>query len=373
MQHISPDGTFYNVALSAEGNVRAETIFNPPSGFCAFAGGNDVGGVYLERPEPGGWSVETALPPPELPQSWPECPGLFGLVTQLSRDGKTLLVSEPWVNDPSVAYCGAFIYRESSSGWTLDGTLYPPGVGADGTPDPAPCEAFGAYEGAISSDGSRVALLGCAPTASGCLQQASVYVREPSGWTFEQAITVPDEDTCDQGGYYGSLALSGDGATLLLGGPGCAGSLGRVFAYTRSGSTWSLDQTIDNPAPNQQAQFGSAVALSADGLTSVVSTAAFGNANAWVYQRTAGSWQPQGQVTGPGERPQLHVRRRGARRLAPGLQQQLGQRRVQPERGRDLSRRRARRRLAERPSDDPYCVRVRRLRTRSSYCEQHGL
>lgn len=298
MQHISPNGTFYNVALSADGSVRAETIFNPPSGFCAFAGGNDVGGVYLERPEPGGWSVETALPPPDLPQSWPDCPGLFGLVTRLSRDGKTLLVSEPWVNDISVAHCGAFIYRESSSGWTLDGTLYPPGAGADGTPDPAPCEAFGANDGAISSDGSRVALLGCAPTASGCLQQANVYVREPSGWTFEQAITAPADDTCDQGGYYGSLALSGDGATLLLGGPGCAGSLGRVFAYTRSGSTWSLDQTIDNPAPNQQSQFGSAIALSGDGLTSVVSTAAFG-ANAWVYRRTAGSWQPQAQVTDP--------------------------------------------------------------------------
>lgn len=298
MQNISPNATFYNVALSADGNVRAETIFNPP-GFCYFAGNNDVGGVYLERPGPGGWTVETALQTPALPQSWPDCPGVFGLVTQLSGDGKTLLVSEPWVNNITADYCGAFIYRESSSGWTPDGTLYPPGVGANGTTNPVPCEAFGANEGTISSDGSRVALLGCAPTASGCLPQANVYVRQVSGWTFEQAITAPNDAGCDAGGPVGSMALSGNGAKLLLGDPSCQATNGRVLSYTRTGSTWSLDQTIANPNPTHGG-FGAETAISADGLTAVVSTANSGNADAWVYRQTAGSWQPQGQVTDEG-------------------------------------------------------------------------
>ena len=72
-----------------------------------------------------------------------------------------------------------------------------------------------------------------------------------------------------------SVALSGDGNTAIVGGPYDNGSAGAVWVFTRSGGVWTQQQklvgsgAVGNPGPFEVGQ-GSSVALSADGSTAIV-------------------------------------------------------------------------------------------------------
>lgn len=303
----SPPYTFYDVSLSADGTVRAKTIFNPPSHECVYAS-SDTGGVFLERKTASGWVADGSLTAPSLGSDsgarWANCSD-YGTVTELSGDGSTLLAT-PNMNsvetEPThISYrCAAFVYRHGESGWALDGTLYPPGVEATGSSTPEACKYFG-IGGAISDDGTRVAVLSDA--------RVDVFAREPTGWSLEQNIVLPEGRGCAETVGPRQIALSGDGATLLVSEPGCetggqAGS-GRVYAYTRSGATWSLAQTIDSPEPQFQNGFGSSIALSDNGSTATfqagphVTGLESEAAAAWVFEHNAGGWHAATRLTAP--------------------------------------------------------------------------
>jgi hypothetical protein len=66
------------------------------------------------------------------------------------------------------------------------------------------------------------------------------------------------------------VALSPDGNTALIGGPGDNSSAGAAWVFTRSGSTWTQQGkklTVANETGGSQ--FGSSVALSANGNTAL--------------------------------------------------------------------------------------------------------
>ena len=107
------------------------------------------------------------------------------------------------------------------------------------------------------------------------------------------------------------VALSGDGNTAIVGRtragryePGVA----KVFV--RSGTTWTLQQALSNPEPQDPGMrsdwFGGAVALSADGNTAVVGAFAdrldfeYGNSNAGsvtIFARSGTTWTVQAHLT----------------------------------------------------------------------------
>jgi hypothetical protein len=196
--------------------------------------------------------------------------------------------------------CAAFVYRHGESGWALDGTLFPPGVEATGSSTPEACKYFG-IGGAISDDGTRVAVL-----SDG---RVDVFVRGASGWSLEQNIVLPEGPGCTETIGPRQIALSGDGATLLLSEPDCEtnghGASGRVYAYTRSGSTWSLAQTINSPEPQTQNGFGSSIAISDNGSTATFQagphvTGLESEAGAtWVFEHGEGGWHAATRLTAP--------------------------------------------------------------------------
>jgi hypothetical protein len=138
---------------------------------------------------------------------------------------------------------------------------------------------------------------------------ADVFVRQASGWELEQHIQLPTTGGCASSAAPRTIALSGDGATLLLSQPDCEVSkdvgAGTVYSYERTGSTWSLSQTIPSPEPQFNNEFGSSMAISDDGSTA---TAGIGlNASglpksagaAWVLTRSGGSWRAAVRLTAP--------------------------------------------------------------------------
>jgi subtilisin family serine protease len=306
----SPAGfSFYRASISADGMARAKTIYNLPATHC-FYDTTDTGGVFLERKTPSGWVDDGTITAPyvyafdESPAApggarWTNCAG-FGWITKLSADGTSLLVSQQMsVTSGPVAgryRCAAFVYkRGAGGGWTQTATLFPPGVTAAGSTNPDVCNYFGT-DGAISADGSRVAIVG--------RRFADVFVRGGGGWTHEQRLTFPAGNGCGDGDR---VALSGDGGRLLAGDPFCEGATtatGRVQAYSRSGSTWTLETTLTPPEGLFQMQFGLRVALSRDGSSAVIS----GNHSsslpqyagaAWIYEHDAGGWHLRTRITAP--------------------------------------------------------------------------
>lgn len=151
-------------------------------------------------------------------------------------------------------------------------------------PDPGVRTGFG-Y--AVDIDGDTIAVGAYEPVGPGT-GSVYIYVRSGSMWTLEQEITSID----GIGRNFGfSLALDGD--TLLVGAPASDSFLGTAYVYTRSGSTWNLEQRLEAPSSNPFQLQGRDVAL--DGDTAVVAAPGddeFGASSdaAYVWTRSAGSW-----------------------------------------------------------------------------------
>jgi hypothetical protein len=97
-----------------------------------------------------------------------------------------------------------------------------------------------------------------------------------------------------------SVSISADGNTALLGGPGDNGGIGAAWVFTRSGGVWSEQGpkligagAVNSPVAAHQ---GGSVSISADGNTAIVGATVdndFSGA-AWVFTRSNGGWKQQG-------------------------------------------------------------------------------
>jgi hypothetical protein len=105
-----------------------------------------------------------------------------------------------------------------------------------------------------------------------------------------------------------SVALSSDGDTALVGAPSDNDFKGAVWAFTRSGSTWTQQGAKLTPLPGDReegqgifgetrsGEFGSSVALSSDGNTAVIGASGDQEEEgaAWFFVRSGSTWSQQG-------------------------------------------------------------------------------
>jgi hypothetical protein len=98
------------------------------------------------------------------------------------------------------------------------------------------------------------------------------------------------------------VAISGDGNTVIVGGPGdvdpaTGAQIGAAWVFTRTNGTWSQQGTklVGSGAPGDASR-GTSVALSADGNTAIIGgpTDDAMTGAAWVFTRTNGVWSQQG-------------------------------------------------------------------------------
>jgi len=149
----------------------------------------------------------------------------------------------------------------------------------------------------LSSDGNTLAVGGYSDNSyTGAIW---IFTRSGSTWTQQAKITAS--------GFLGAssqvlgqvLRLSIDGNTLVAAAPGDA-SVGSVFIFTRSGSTWTQRIRLvpsGETVPSAVA-FGQGLALSADAKTLMVggpdATTQIGSA--WIFTRSGDhtTWTQQG-------------------------------------------------------------------------------
>ncbi len=225
---------------------------------------------------------------------------MFGTVVALSEDGETAVVSAPADSGGAGA---AWVFTRSGSTWSQQGEKLvgdcTESCANEGTGETGEGK-FGTSV-ALAEDGDT-ALVG-APTDSGGVGAAWVFTRSGSTWT-QQGEKLTGTGETGEGEFGYSVALSEDGSTALIGSPEDDTATGAVGAFARAGGVWSQQGQKLTGGEEGNSQFGVYVALSADGNTALIGGPGDNNdaGAAWVFVRSGGVWSQQGQkLAGRGE------------------------------------------------------------------------
>ena len=167
-------------------------------------------------------------------------------------------------------------------------------------PDAARHSDFG-VTAALSADG-RFAIVGALGVN---LSQgaAYVYVRQRNGWRLQQDLRAADGAASDEFGS--AVALSANGRVAVIGAADQnarigATHTGATYVFVRTGRLWHQQQKL--PTPAKAWSFGNAVALSGTGDVLLVGSwfanggASNGTGAAYLFIRKQGRWRPQQEL-----------------------------------------------------------------------------
>jgi lipocalin len=236
----------YSVALSSDGNTA---IVGAPYNNAS------AGAVWIFTRSGGVWTAGGT----ELPLGT----GAVGAAIQgysvaLSGDGNTAIVGGRGDNLDAGA---AWVFTRSGGVWTQQGSkLVGSGVSGAGQQG---------YSVALSADGTTAIVGG--PDDNASAGAVWIFTRSGSIWTQQGAKLVGSgaAGAADQG-Y--AVALSGDGNTAIVGGYTDNSDTGAAWVFTRSGGgVWTqLGPKLIGSGAVGTALQGHSVALSADGTTAIV-------------------------------------------------------------------------------------------------------
>jgi hypothetical protein len=152
---------------------------------------------------------------------------------------------------------------------------------------------------ALSADGNTAIVGGPNDGSTGA---AWVFIRSGGVWS-PQGTKLVGTGAVGNAQQGSSVALSADGNTAIVGGPGDSSQVGAAWIFTRSGGVWSQqgDKLIGVGTSGLTAQQGLSVAISGDGNTAIVGGPEDNNNNGavWFFTRGQLGWSQQGlKLTG---------------------------------------------------------------------------
>jgi hypothetical protein len=218
-----------------------------------------------------------------------EFPGEFASSVALSSDGNTALIGGP---GDSKGVGAAWAFTRSGSTWAQQGSKL---TGSGEVSSEAFPGEFG-YSVVLSSDGNTAMIGG--PCDNSEVGAAWALTRSGPTWTQQGSkLTGTGASARSRGSIGASVALSSDGSTALIGGPG--DGLGAAWVFTRSGSTWTQQGgklTGGEEVGEAFIRFGASVELSSDGNTAMIGGPGDnkGLGAAWVFTRSGSAWAQQG-------------------------------------------------------------------------------
>ena len=160
---------------------------------------------------------------------------------------------------------------------------------------------------ALSADGNTAMVGG--PGFSSQTGRTWVLIRTAGVWSMQAGPMSYTTSVASQS-QGSSVALSADGNTALVGGPMYGSGAGNVFVWTRSGTTWSQQAslTCTTGCDGHNTKFGTSVSLSNDGNTAIIG-GPYDNSQvggAWVWTRSGSTWTQQAKLLGTGASSQAY-------------------------------------------------------------------
>jgi hypothetical protein len=210
--------------------------------------------------------------------------GQQGSSVAVCADGATAISGGP-LDDSEMG--AAWVFVRSGGAWALEGEKLV-GTGAVGS------RVYQGSSVALSADGNSAIVGGYGDNTY--VGAAWVFTRSAGVWTQQGGKLVGTGGTGSpmQGS---SVALSADGNTAIVAGPGDNSNAGATWVFTRSAGVWTQQGSkLVGTGATGSAHQGGHVALSADGNTAIVGGASdYSNTGAaWVFVRSGGVWAQQG-------------------------------------------------------------------------------
>ena len=230
-----------------------------------------------------------------------------GMSVALSADGNTAIVGGPGPNNadrdrsPVVGPAGAaWVFTRSGGTWTQQGKKLV-GTGAVG-------KARQGMSVALSADGNTAIVGGWSD--NGKTGAAWVFTRSGGGVWTQQGKKLVGSDAMGSACQGMSVALSADGNSAIVGGPGDnrwdrsvpfgRGAAGAAWVFTRSGGVWTQQGDKLVSTGNSVGHLGTSVALSAGGNIAIVGGVAEATGVALVFSRRGGHWTQAKKLVGAG-------------------------------------------------------------------------
>jgi FG-GAP repeat len=255
------------------------------------------------------WTKQTELVPDDASGS-----STFGFSVALSANGKTALVGGIADN----AHAGAaWVFTGSGATWSQQGPkLTPTDESGDGE--------FG-YSVALSHNGDT-ALLGAPHDDGGELRgvgAAWVFTRSGTAWS-QHGTKLTGGEESGEGGFGAAVALAGSGSRALIGGPEDNSRTGAAWAFKRSRVAWAQHgPKITEAEERGEGEFGGSVAVSANGTTALIGAPRNldpGGKNhrepagaVWAFARSGSTWTQQGTQLIPDDETEVKPEEGSAR------------------------------------------------------------
>jgi hypothetical protein len=306
---LGPGRLGKSVALSGDGNTA---LLGGP-------GDNSrAGAAWVFTFSASKWEQQAKLAEPLNSKSEKEeitseaLPGELGASVALASNAtsgtaNTALLGAPGDNKGVGA---AWVYTGSGSSWTKQGAKLTGSGEVSEEPGekkfPGRFGASVALSSAESGTATSTALIG-GPGDSKGVGAAWVFTRSSSTWSQQAELKGTGEVSSEAfpGEFGASVALSSNGNTALMGGPGDSSNFGAAWAFTRSETTWTQQGsklTGTGASGHSKGGLGSSVALSSDGNTALIGGPEDGAGAAWVFTRSGSTWTQQGsKLTGAEE------------------------------------------------------------------------
>ena len=258
----------YSVAVSSDGS----TVLVGAYGHDASAGT-----VYVFTHTGTKWRQTAELTPDDAAAG-----NAFGYTVQVSGDGSSAVIGSPNnAGDTGAVY----LFALHGGGWTQTAELT--------ASDAAPNTQFG-YTVAASADGSTVVV--GSPDNNDLVGATYVFTRHAKRWVQAAELTATDGASLDEFGY--SVAVSADGSTAVIGGYGHDSYTGAAYVFTDSAGSWQQTAELAASDGAQYDDFGYSVAMTADGATIMVGASGHANLTGAAYVFHHGTtWRQTGELT----------------------------------------------------------------------------
>lgn len=130
--------------------------------------------------------------------------------------------------------------------------------------------------------------------------RACIFTKSGGTWTTQDTLTASDGAASDRFGASAALSANGDIAVVGAHFQSAGGDdRGAAYVFTRSGETWSQQQKLTQSSAANFDYFGCDVAISADGNTIVVGAFSVGIGGAFfVFEKDGSTWTEVEKITG---------------------------------------------------------------------------
>jgi len=219
---------------------------------------------------------------------------LFGVDVSISGDGTTAILGAWGVDTGGSSAGAAYIFTKSGSTWTQQAKIQ--------ASDKEANDRFG-YQVSISNDGNTAIISAYLEDTGGSTVGAVyIFTRSGSTWTQQAKIQASDKQANDRFGT--SVSIADDGNTAIVGAGNedtSASNAGAVYIFTRSGSTWTQQAKIQASDPQAEDKFGNSSFISGDGDTVIVGaegedTGGTSAGAAYIFTRSGSTWTQQAKI-----------------------------------------------------------------------------